>query len=213
MPAIYQNVRNWHADASKSKWFSQWEGCFTYDVGSSATGRGDLRREGQCPRTWKGTIASPRCPEANQPQFVPPLYNTNEVGETAMAPQPPMAIEVDLMITYGKDSRFAGAFQPSGCRYSGDESPPASWVEGSIGYTGDGNVPEGNRGARTTYRAPIGAQCDEYNVRGSEQNWQGFVRSFLGRQLELQVEDADMPVDKDTGFSSRFFYPTEQIKA
>lgn len=97
MPAICQNVANWKNDASKSKWTGQWTGqyggqptdYFTYDVGSSmsVTGRGQRRRRVMCPDNWKGTLIRPRCPEANQPQVVPPLWDANRNPVTALAPQ------------------------------------------------------------------------------------------------------------------------------
>lgn len=213
MPAICQNVRNWHNDFTKSKWPNRWEGWFTYDVGSGEhiTNRGNVRREGQCPDTWKGTIASPRCPEPNQPPVVPPIFDANGLGVTRLAPQPPGATEVDLMIDDGRDNPLVGALQPSGRRYSCDEFPPASWIEGGIGYSGV--VPEGSGGPGTTFCAPIGARCDFYDVRGSEQNWQGLVHSYLGRQLELSSEAEGLTVTRDTGIAFRFEYPTEQNEA
>jgi chitinase len=211
MPSICQNAANWHADVTKSRWPLRWDGWFTYDVGTGGriTGRGQVRREQQCPSTWKGTIAMPRCPETNQPQVVPPLFDANGLPVTALAPQPPGATEVDLMIADGRDDPLVGSLQPSGRRYSCDEFPPASWIEAGIGWQGV-NIPEGNGGRGTTICAPIGARCDLYDVRGSEQNWQGIVHKNLGATLEAMAVAEGLSVHPDQGIAFRFLYPTER---
>jgi chitinase len=197
MPAICQNVRNWHADTSKSKWIGRWDGWFTYDFGSSKAGlykRGNDRRNNMCPRTWKGTIANPRCPEPNQPAVVPPLWDANGVGVTGLKPQRVGATDVSLRIADGRDAQFVGQTQPSGRRYTCDEFPAASWIEGGSGYF-DQVVDEGSGGPGTTYCAPMAASCPGgFDGRGSEQNWQGTIHAALGGVLEERLkEDPGLP--------------------
>lgn len=70
--------------------------------------RGDTRRKRVYPDDWKGTFASPECPGPNQPRVVPPFWDTNGLGTTALAPQLPAATNVSLMIVNGRDDRFVG---------------------------------------------------------------------------------------------------------
>lgn len=136
---------------------------------SGPEGRGGKRRNEMCPPTWKGTVLNPRCPETNQPRVVPPLYDQLGVGVTAVVPQPvPGHTELTMVIADGKDNPIPGVgqLQSSGCKYSCDEFPPASWIEGGVGIMGSGNNLPG-----TTYCAPWAYKCDdETDARGSGQN-------------------------------------------
>ncbi|KAF9696769.1 hypothetical protein EKO04_005748 [Ascochyta lentis] len=161
MPAICQNIQNWHNNAALSSWHTQslWAGWFTYDLGASESreNRGNQRRSRMCPSTWKGTILNPRCPEPNQPRVVPPLYNLAGIGVTAIVPQPiPGETDLRQIIADGKDNPvpFVGQLQSSGRKYTCDEFPPASWIEGGVGLAGSGL-------AGTTYCAPWAFKCDD----------------------------------------------------
>jgi chitinase len=183
MPAICRNVANWHNDPAKSNWPTRWNGWFTYDLGSSGstiTSRGQVRRNRICPPTWKGTLLNPRCPQQGQPRVVPPLWDEfTGLPVTGLAPQLDPN-DVHLVIADGRDNPLYGVNQPSGRIYSCDEFPPASWIEGGVGF--NGQTPG------TTYCAPIAMRCDgEHDARGSEQNWQGFVHGYLGAELEVQA--------------------------
>ncbi|KAF2714297.1 glycoside hydrolase family 18 protein [Pleomassaria siparia CBS 279.74] len=205
MPAICQNAQNWHSNAALSAWHTQGEyaGWFSYDLGASESqlDRGNARREQNCPHTWKGTILQPRCPETNQPRVVPPLYDMNGIGVTALAPQTgPNLIEI---IADGKDSPIpsVGQLQPSGRMYTCDEFPPASWIEGGVGIPGQGGLPG------TTYCAPMAWKCDnDHDARGSEQNWQGQIHGLLGAHLEARVAADGMNYDRNTPIAFRFEY-------
>ena len=209
MPAICQNVRNWYGNPAVSSWYTTgargiWRGWFSFDLGASGSDnrldRGQARRDQMCPRTWKGTVATPRCPEPNQPYVVPPLWNLAGQGVTAIKPQPLTDPEVFLTIEDGRDLQWAGALQPSGRRYTCDEFPPASWIEGGVGI-----APWGHAG--TTYCAPASARCgNNFNARGSEQVWQGQIHGYLGTELELGVAGQNPTQNTPIGF--RFEYNT-----
>jgi len=162
-----------------------------------------------CPSNWKGTIQRPRCPEPNQPRVVPPLYDLAGIGVTAIVPQPiPGATDLHMIIADGKDNPIPGVgqLQSSGRKYSCDEFPPASWIEGGVGIAGSGNNLPG-----TQYCAPWAFKCDdETDARGSEQNWQGFIHGFLGAHLEARVAEDDpnyIPLDNlDNPIAFRFHY-------
>ncbi|KAF1942659.1 hypothetical protein EJ02DRAFT_511607 [Clathrospora elynae] len=192
MPAICQNVADWHANPATSIWPGRWANWFTYDLGHTTRSRGKGRRDHMCPRTWKGTVANPRCPEPNQPRVVPPLYDEfTRQPVTALAPQM-NPLSVSLRIADGRDDPLIGQNQPSGRGYSCDEFPPASWIEGGDGVN--------RQSAGTTYCAPIAMPCgNAFNARGSEQNWQGSVHGYLGGHLEVEARalgpyNDDMPI-------------------
>lgn len=154
MPAICQNIENWHTNAALFSWHTQslWAGWITYDLGASESreNRGNLPGSRMCPSTWKGTNLNPRCPEPNQPRVVPPLYNQAGVEVTAIVPQPiPSETDRRQIIADRKDNPlpFVGQLQSSGRKYTCDEFPLASWIEGGVGIAGSGL-------AGTTYCAP-----------------------------------------------------------
>ena len=207
MPAICQNVRNWHNNAALSSWHTQslWAGWFTYDMGASDStlGRGNRRRQENCPGTWKRTIFNPRCPEPNQPRVVPPLYDLSGNGVTDIVPQPiPGKTSLSMVIADGRDSRFTGQLQSSGRKYTCDEFPPASWIEGGVGIAGTAYSRQA-----TTYCAPWAFKCDDdTDARGSEQNWQGWIHGFLGAHLEARLVADGASYDFDTPIAFRFHY-------
>jgi chitinase len=186
MPAICQNVANWRANAALSGWHvgSNWDHWFTYDFGASRGNldRGGARRETQCPDDWKvQPNGRPTCPMAGQPQVVPPLWDANGLPVTQIIPQ--VGTQVSLKIADGRDQQFVGQTQDSGRKYSCDEFPPASWIEGGHGISGTPTARQG-----TTYCAPIAAECvGDGDPRGSEQNWQGAIHTFLGTVLETRI--------------------------
>ncbi|KAH7091909.1 hypothetical protein FB567DRAFT_226367 [Paraphoma chrysanthemicola] len=151
MPAICMNAQNWMSSAAAT-WPGRQPNVFTWDLGHNnevipglpAT-NSQVRRSRQCPSNWKGTVAAPRCPEPNQPRVVPPLWDANGVGVTALKTPPvnPLTGAFELRIADGRDNQFAGALQESGRIYTCDEFPPASWVEGGVGTAGENN-PEGD---------------------------------------------------------------------
>ncbi|KAF2276517.1 uncharacterized protein EI97DRAFT_458439 [Westerdykella ornata] len=199
MPAICNNVAQWHAQNGLISPVNN-PRTFHWDVGNHQTQNHlnnetpqNMRRARMCPPNWKGTYARPRCPEANRPQVVPPLWDDH--GRPVTGLKWPTIIhvgapaELSLMIEDGRDSQFVGALRPSGRTYSCDEFPPASWAEG-----GDG---PNHQSPGTTYCAPIHATCDSTNnpadARGSEQNWQGFLHGRLGTMLHTKaVDDAKL---------------------
>jgi hypothetical protein len=140
MPAICKNVRNWEADASKSQWPKRQVGWFTLDMGvgdkqrwpgfKGTVSRGNIRRVMQCPSTWRGTRANPRCPESDQPNVVP-FWNNGLTGQpiTAIVPQDlrkPLA-KANLEIMYWESNPSnptPKSKRKSGRSYSCDEFPP-----------------------------------------------------------------------------------------
>jgi chitinase len=118
---------------------------------------------------------------AGQPQVVPPLWDANGLPVTQIIPQ--VGTQVSLKIADGRDQQFVGQTQDSGRKYSCDEFPPASWIEGGHGISGTPTARQG-----TTYCAPIAAECvGDGDPRGSEQNWQGAIHAFLGTVLETRI--------------------------
>lgn len=229
MPAICVNVQDWHNTPSKSGWHtsSPYAGWFTYDIGASRNtlDRGTARRDEQCPRSWKGTIANPKCPEqarpANpaqgiparqaQPRVVPPWYDLQGNGVVAIKPQPPTDPDVHLIIEDGRSDPRFGQLGPSGRIYSCDEFPPASWIEGGVGITGTNDARAG-----TTYCAPISYSCAGSSGTGSEQNWQGSIHGFLGAHLEAKLASDGYVIGQDFDWNSavafRFVYESHEAE-
>jgi hypothetical protein len=91
------------------------------------------------------------------------------------------------VIADGRRRPTPGATGWSGLKYSCDEFPPASWIEGGIGYAAP--VPEGQGGRGNTFCAPIafgctdGGDAPQFRGTGSEQNWQGRIHGDLSRFL------------------------------
>ena len=148
LPAICHNVQNWHNDPAKSQWPRRQAGWFTVDFGAgvkqhwpgyrSNPTRANIRRDLQCPKSWKGTVLAPRCPETNQEAVVPAWVDATGAPITAIVPQDltkPAELAY-LEIMYKHTGNNALTRRRSGRVYSCDEFPPASWVEGGVGTPG-----------------------------------------------------------------------------
>jgi chitinase len=209
MPAICRNIQNWRSDPQLSGWHvnSLWDHWFTFDLGASRNSRdrGNARRQRQCPSSWKKrSDGSPRCPEVGQPPVVPPLWDSNGFPVTQIVPQQSGA-PVNLKIADGRDQQYVGQVQDSGRVYSCDEFPPASWIEGGHGISGDPTATEG-----TTYCAPKSIRCSGDNdPRGSEQDWQGRIHGVLGTKLETDLSDARKDYDEETPVAFKFTASTQ----
>lgn len=183
---------------------------FTFDMRHGETGRSARRRAGQCPYpAWKGTRQAPRCPEPNQPDITPPWYDALGIPQKALLPPSPSPDDpFDMVIANGRRNPASGVIGFSGRQYSCDEFPPASWIEGGIGYAAP--VYEGQGGRGNTFCAPIAFGCTDsgtapqYRGTASEQNWQGLIhgdlKTFLGVWAALQ----GYPVTTQTGISFQF---------
>lgn len=148
LPAICQNVQNWENDQTKSQWPRRQAGWFTVDFGAgvkqhwpgyrSDPTRSNIRRDLQCPKSWKGTVLAPRCPETNQEAVVPAWVDALGAPITAIVPQDltKPAAPAYLEIMYKQTGNNALTRRRSGRVYSCDEFPPASWVEGGVGTPG-----------------------------------------------------------------------------
>ncbi|KAH3998458.1 hypothetical protein HBI56_205010 [Parastagonospora nodorum] len=207
MPAICMNANNWMNSAAAT-WPGRQANVFTWDIGHSRlndrTNRlnSEMRRDLQCPSTWKGTALNPRCPEPNQPRVVPPLYN-GAAGVTALKLPliNPTTGHYEMRIADGSDTP-GGTLQESGRIYTCDEFPPASWVEGGVGTPGQNN-PEGDGGPGTTFCAPMSRTCaanqaaDPHDGRGSEQDWQGIIHGKLGATLTAIIGEEGNRLGQD----------------
>jgi hypothetical protein len=96
LPAICHNFQNWHNDPAKSQWPRRQAGWFTVDFGAGAKQhwpgyrsnptRANIRHDLQCPKSWKGTVFAPRCPETNQEAVVPAWVDATGAPITAIVP-------------------------------------------------------------------------------------------------------------------------------
>ncbi|KAK5659440.1 hypothetical protein OQA88_641 [Cercophora sp. LCS_1] len=151
-------------------------GTFTYDfdvADSGARSHADLRRDQSCPSTWKDTHA---CPEpAGQRQTVwrhdGPWWTTDlEPGTQSN------------MLRHERDGQNQ-ITKLSQMRYSCEEWPPASWVEGGSGWNYDQPA--------STFCA--GLACVDQTANNlvsikAEQNWQGLGHAKLREVLLSEID-------------------------
>jgi hypothetical protein len=147
LPAICQNVRNWQNDATKSQWHNRRAGWFTVDWGAgvkqhwpgyrSDQTRSNIRRDQQCPKSWKGTVLAPRYPETNQEAVVPAWVDATGAPITAIVPQDlkNLAKLAYLETMYKQTGNNALTRRRSGRVYSCDGFPPSFLGERRRGYS------------------------------------------------------------------------------
>ncbi|RDA88218.1 hypothetical protein CP532_0368 [Ophiocordyceps camponoti-leonardi (nom. inval.)] len=107
-----------------------------------------------------------------------------------------------------KDLRdvFGNLIKPSHVRYSCDEFPPATWVEGGNGLGVPGNGVNGGR----SFTRCAAIRCGGVKVK-AEQNWQGLAHGALRRKLKDLVKtrlrkDKEAYPDFDEDESVVFFH-------
>ncbi|KAH9845616.1 glycoside hydrolase family 55 protein [Teratosphaeria destructans] len=128
---------------------------FGYDFNGRG-GRRDARRDKSCPDNWKD---SHRCPEADQRAI---MRQDGQWFTNALEPDTTINQIMDLP---------SDPVQYSGLRYTCDEFPPATWVEGGAGENND-SFAETRCAA---FRCMAGYK--------GEQNWQALAHSGLRREL------------------------------
>ncbi|KAJ3499549.1 hypothetical protein NLG97_g251 [Lecanicillium saksenae] len=129
------------------------------------------RRDASCPRSWKRTHP---CPEQDQSR---PWKSQGQWYTHLLEPG------TDVNAIRNLPGPFGQVFR-SDIRYSCDEFPPATWVEGGEGLHGEG--PSNTRCAAITCEGAA-------NNTLAEQNWQGLAHGALRRQLEDAVTDPRNP--------------------
>ncbi|KAM3501681.1 hypothetical protein MY11210_009307 [Beauveria gryllotalpidicola] len=122
----------------------------------------ESRRSASCPPTWKATHP---CPEVDQSK---PMRQDGEWFTTSLEPGSPVNALKHL-----RDSNN-NIIAESGIRYSCDEFPPATWVEGGNGWHRN-SASETRCAAIACDGAPQGTKA--------EQNWQGLSHVELRREL------------------------------
>lgn len=139
---------------------------FGYDFQTQGrTSRKNLRRKQSCPDNWKTTHP---CPEPDQR----PVWR--EIGEWWTTSIESSGADKEKMVL--EHLRTGGQIaQRSKVRYTCDEFPAASWVEGGNGMSGDKESATKCAGFR------CGGTKGE-NIK-AEQNWQGWVHGKLRNEL------------------------------
>ncbi|PKY05941.1 hypothetical protein P168DRAFT_326241 [Aspergillus campestris IBT 28561] len=138
-----------------------------YDADIS-NGRHDARRDQACPNRW---IESHQCPEPNQPEdfwyYITKLKKFGQRKIEMMQDKQPDGTETQdpvqfgqAKITYDPDGTIKKTWSMIGARFTCDEWPAASWIEGGQGAN--------------TYCSPT-RLCGKKKVRplNTEQDWQG----------------------------------------
>ncbi|KAK2039764.1 hypothetical protein LZ31DRAFT_545292 [Colletotrichum somersetense] len=176
MPAICQNARNYYnTPAGQDR---NWPTAFTYDFEAT---RSQEERKGRryyaCPsskgfpndksKQWKFFHT---CPEKDQPTPMRSKLTARQGQWHHTELENPLIPGEQTIKAYQPADGSAAI--PSGLRYSCDEFPPASWVEGGAGINGGGDK-------SLTRCAPIGS-C---NGVAGEQTWQGLVHSQLRQTI------------------------------
>ncbi|EAQ92534.1 hypothetical protein CHGG_00769 [Chaetomium globosum CBS 148.51] len=183
MTNICQNVENFKATARGQALHpgtSIPANMYTYDFDSGDTIAGVpntrqyYRREASCPSPgWKN---SHTCPEAVGQQ---PLWrHDGKWGSTALEPGTTTNVVEHERNAQGQITRY------SQLRYSCDEFPPATWVEGGNGW--NGATPANTFCAGLSCIAP-GSNTNGVAVK-AEQNWQGEAHGELRKLLLKYIE-------------------------
>lgn len=143
---------------------------FGYDFNTGKKGRSKKRREKACPSKW---IDYHECPEKDQRN---PMRNDGEWPYSALDSTATDKKTIQHKRVLGK------VVGHSKMKYSCDEFPPATWVEGGNGSMVAGNYPYG--GDSFTRCAAI--RC----AKGvnAEQNWQGAAHGRLRETLAAYVK-------------------------
>lgn len=148
---------------------------FGYDFNTGKKGRSSKRRAKACPTGKRGWITYHKCPEGRQEK---PMRHDGEWPYLDLDPK----TTDGRTIQHKRDAR-GKIIQKSQIRYSCDEFPPATWVEGGHGNGVPGNYPFG--GDSHTRCAAI--SCGK-GVK-AEQNWQGAAHGRLRELLKKAVQE------------------------
>lgn len=195
MRDICRNAENFMKSPRGVQFFTR-STSFGYDYNTGKKGRSAKRREQSCP-TGKsnGWIIGHKCPETDQ----------NEIWRHD-GPWPYKALEDPAndpkTIKHERDSN-GNIVRKSKIRYSCDEFPPATWVEGGNGAGLTGNVPSG--GNAFTRCAAI--RCAKGTK--AEQDWQGSSHGRLRQLLKKLVQDANKASPNNPPYPH--FDPTNSI--
>ncbi|KYK61874.1 Pectin lyase fold/virulence factor [Drechmeria coniospora] len=139
---------------------------YDLDTGDAPTGEPrscqEYRRDASCPPGWKDTHT---CPEVDQRK---PMKSNGEWFTTSL--EPGTTVNNLQHLRDGNNN----IIRNSSIRYSCDEFPPATWVEGGNGW--DRNTPSNTRCAAIACEGATGVKA--------EQNWQGLAHGRL--RIELQ---------------------------
>lgn len=116
--ANFQNTPRGKLPHPKSAIPADW---FGYDFNTDHGGRSDKRRSRSCPSNWKNTHL---CPEFDQ---APIFRQDGQWWTTDIAPPTPNGVVTNYILDQPVNG---GPNKRSHIRYSCDEFPPATWVEG-----------------------------------------------------------------------------------
>ncbi|KAH6649971.1 pectate lyase superfamily protein-domain-containing protein [Chaetomium tenue] len=154
-------------------------GMYTYDFDSGEADDDDpetrqfYRRQASCPKTWKN---SHTCPEPVGQQTL--WRHDGPWSSTALEPGTKNNTLKHERNAQGQITRY------SQLRYSCDEFPPATWVEGGNGW--DRTTPA------STFCAGLSCKAAGSNTAGvavkAEQNWQGEAHGKLRALLLSHIE-------------------------
>ncbi|EPS27277.1 hypothetical protein PDE_02220 [Penicillium oxalicum 114-2] len=174
MPSICKNVQEYLDDNG----LQMGGGLdFHYDSDGSSTKK---RRRQSCPGSsaWTNSLPFPCGSDPAQPNVMPGNLPAR-VGPLATWLNPEFEMEIPNLLGTG----------PSGMRYTCDEFPAASWIEGGV---------NGLQPYTSIYCAPKAVSCDSnvwanvlqgnpnYPNTQSEQDWQGRAHALLGNYAKAR---------------------------
>ncbi|RFU25825.1 hypothetical protein B7463_g10511, partial [Scytalidium lignicola] len=163
---------------------------FHYDGNSM---RAEERGDDSCPRSWQNVIGTPCGSVTGQPNVMPgnlpprvgPILNAN--GQTVWSPQ------------FGSEIPNLAGNGPSGMRFTCDEFPAKSWIEGGVNglqpYTSIYCAPKRVSCSAQSWNRVL-AQFPNYPDVASEQDWQGRAHNLLGQYAKRRASPTPNPIMK-----------------
>lgn len=167
MRDICKNADNWFATPRGQSRTPRYRFAYDFNTGKTSAFRNDRRRTASC-GSFKRTVT---CPHSDQNivmrQDGPWRYKDLEPGTTINE------IKADVWPN--------GSRRPSEVRYTCDEFPPATWIEGGSGSS----APEAAAMDSETRCAAF--RCDKTRGVKAEQNWQATAHNTLQSSLKAVI--------------------------
>ncbi|KAJ6781688.1 hypothetical protein PWT90_10859 [Aphanocladium album] len=194
MKEICKNAENFLASPRGSAYRNG--NAFGYDFNTGRKGRSSKRRKQACPTGNKGWITYHPCPEADQQL---PMRND---GQWPYSGLDPFATDKKT-IKHVRDLK-GKILLHSYMKYSCDEFPPATWVEG-----GNGSSVAGNSNGGDSHTRCAAIRC----AKGinAEQNWQGAAHGRLRETLKDYVDNMNKANRQHPPYP--FFNPKDGVVA
>ncbi|KEZ41672.1 Uncharacterized protein SAPIO_CDS6833 [Scedosporium apiospermum] len=166
MRDICKNSENWFATPKGMARVPRYRFGYDFNTGKSNSFRSAQRRSASCPSSWKRNHV---CPETDQ------LEVMRHDGQW-----PHNDLEPNTNVNQIRSRMVNGRLESSQLRYTCDEFPPATWIEGGSGF----DSVEARAIAAETRCAAF--RCGK-GVK-SEQNWQATAHLKLQHELKAVVD-------------------------